>query len=170
MVNIFLDADQKETSEDICSICHDTFNDNYYEIPECKHKFHTPCIIEWYRTGNIRCPYCNSTPSVMGENNYYHSRKYTLGKYKIITNYCKRKDANPKIIKKVESIRKLNDKVKEYNKLIKNIKDESGTYAELSKKIKALKRSRWSIERNILNKKKELVDSVNIIPYMLNKN
>ena len=45
-----------------CAICHENMNiidDNneMYELPECKHYFHTNCILTWFRSGhNSRVP------------------------------------------------------------------------------------------------------------------
>ena len=171
MINIYLDPTQEDTEDDICAICHDKFDNNKYEVPECNHHFHTSCIIEWYRTGNIRCPYCNSTPTVLDEDHvsYYGNRKMINNKYKIISNYCRRKNANVQIKKKVEAIRKLNDKLTEMQSEINNIKKEDGKYIEIKKKISSLRRSKWSTQRTIYNKKKELTEIVNIIPYILKK-
>ncbi len=49
---------------EICSICHENMNiidnDEMYELPECKHYFHTNCILTWFRAGHNRCPLCNN--------------------------------------------------------------------------------------------------------------
>lgn len=38
---------------DICSICHNDLEENVYTVPHCEHKFHSNCIISWFRTGNV---------------------------------------------------------------------------------------------------------------------
>ena len=173
MINIYLDPKQKEEKEEeICSICHDNLDDNKYEIPECHHNFHSGCIIEWYRTGNIRCPYCNSTPTILDEedDNYNgSSRRMIQNKYKIISSYCRRKTANVQIKKKVEVIQKLNDKIKEIDVEITNLKKEEGIFKEISAKLSSLGRSKWRIRHNIYQKKSDLIEMVNIIPYILKK-
>jgi len=171
MINIYLDPKQKEEEEEICSICHDNFDNNKYEIPECNHKFHSGCIIEWYRTGNIRCPYCNSTPTILDgdHENYHGTRKMIQNKYKIISNYCRRKNANVQILKKVEVIQKLNDKIKEIDVKITNLKKEEGIFKEISTKLSSLGRSKWRTRHNIYQKKSDLIEMVNIIPYIIKK-
>ena len=45
---------------DNCAICFNKLNhDDTYTIPECKHKFHTNCIMTWFRMGHSKCPLCN---------------------------------------------------------------------------------------------------------------
>ncbi len=41
---------------DECAICLEELTDKY-EI-ECKHSFHTKCIVNWFRNGNKECPLC----------------------------------------------------------------------------------------------------------------
>jgi hypothetical protein len=45
----------------MCSICHDAIDiGSGYTIPECGHNsFHADCLMQWFRTGNNRCPLCN---------------------------------------------------------------------------------------------------------------
>ena len=46
---------------DNCSICREELNDKHHEFTlECKHTFHTMCIINSFRITN-RCPVCRST-------------------------------------------------------------------------------------------------------------
>ena len=49
-----------EDEEDICLICRENLsNEQTYEIPECKHKYHTNCLINWFRFDRVSCPHCN---------------------------------------------------------------------------------------------------------------
>jgi len=171
MINIYLDQkDEHNKDEDICSICHDKFDNDKYIIPECNHIFHTSCMIQWYRTGNIRCPYCNSTPdSLNDEMSYIGNRKMINAKYKIILNYCRRKNANEYVKKKIEDIKKLLNIVKELLSSMKTLKDENGSFKETKKNLSILRNKRWRTERNIYTKKKDLIETVNIVPYILKK-
>ena len=168
-MNIYLDQNM-DSNTCICAICHECNDNEMYEIPECKHKFHTSCLLTWFRTGNINCPYCNSVPSDNNiESSYYESVTNTNDKYKIILNYCKRKNANQKIVQKVNNINKQNSKLKEIENEIKELKNEVGQFKELNKKCSKLYSKKWTIKKLIRCKKRQLVNMVNIIPFVINK-
>ena len=38
------------TDCDNCAICREKLENNTYTVPECNHKFHTNCIMTWFRT------------------------------------------------------------------------------------------------------------------------
>ena len=54
---------KKKQNSDMCSICWCNLNDQQIHKLECGHKFHTECIIKWFRYGtNKDCPYCRDNP------------------------------------------------------------------------------------------------------------
>ena len=40
-----------------CAICFEDLTNNTFTL-ECKHKFHTECIVKWFRNDNSSCPLC----------------------------------------------------------------------------------------------------------------
>ena len=53
----------EEQEPDLCIICQENLNDNdlnqqVYQIPDCKCKYHTNCIVTWFRCGSNKCPLC----------------------------------------------------------------------------------------------------------------
>lgn len=49
---------QINIQEDNCPICQEALShEQTYELPECKHVFHTKCILEWFRTRPISVSY-----------------------------------------------------------------------------------------------------------------
>ncbi len=52
-----IDEYENEDENDICSICMNNLNGNSVIITNCKHKFHSKCISEWYIRNNS-CPLC----------------------------------------------------------------------------------------------------------------
>jgi hypothetical protein len=95
--------DHQNNNENNCSICLDNMIDEnfIYTIPECNHKFHTNCIIEWFRTEHGNCPLCRGTPGLSVRN-----RKNLLS---IILNYAKRKNAPKQLVKMVDKYKKLRE-------------------------------------------------------------
>jgi len=68
-MDVILDYDGNEVvTNEICSICLENLNnpENIHELQECKHKFHSKCLITYLRTGNTFCPLCR----VMRMNSY----------------------------------------------------------------------------------------------------
>ena len=65
----------EDNTQDICCICLDTMNEsNQTHILSCEHKYHTECIIDWFRKGKSHCPLCNDNPTqvdVDGNFDYY---------------------------------------------------------------------------------------------------
>jgi hypothetical protein len=44
-----------------CMICREEMECAHcYTLPECNHKYHTHCLISWFRNGDPRCPYCGN--------------------------------------------------------------------------------------------------------------
>lgn len=50
-----------DSENDICSICYEPFNDSQSYTLECNHKYHTNCIVKWFRNDKSSCPLCNQT-------------------------------------------------------------------------------------------------------------
>jgi hypothetical protein len=114
-----------------CPICHEHLhNAPTYCLPECKHTFHTSCIISWFRLGDTLCPYCRHK----GVN--FCSKKYGRDygflsiadgqRMKDLRAYARRSDANPIVKKKFENLTKINKQLQEFNK----------EYAEFDKKLR----------------------------------
>lgn len=60
-----------------CSICleNDMIEKDLFVLDDCKHEYHTKCIMEWFRKGNKTCPLCRSEP----EHNEKEEENETLG-------------------------------------------------------------------------------------------
>ena len=96
-------------NNDICAICHlkNLGEENIYNLPECCHKFHTNCIMTWFRAGRNRCPLCNNKginatrAQINEEINHSHwsTRNKYLKLYTIVSRKCRRKDAPEKMKK-----------------------------------------------------------------------
>jgi len=57
----YLHLQEDHGDHEICTICQEALNngdDQLFELNECKHSFHTNCIVSWFRSGQNRCPLC----------------------------------------------------------------------------------------------------------------
>jgi hypothetical protein len=131
--------------QSLCLICHDFIDtENNYTLPECKHKYHTKCIIEWFKRGDNRCPYCqnrgiNNVGNINGYNDVYPynssikiyfsahwgdlkwwceetKQKYKIGvqKLKNIEKYVKENNKPNWLVSEFKSLKKLEKRYKEF--------------------------------------------------------
>jgi hypothetical protein len=168
------DVIQSELEPELCAICCEPMEDNIYEIPECKHQYHTNCIIDWFRLGKSRCPYCNTNYTLLNQNNnsynnYGSHRQLLKEGYKDIYNYSKRKNANKKIKKKVKRISDLNKAYKEIIKQISDLKKSDNSYKNVKILLNKLRPKQWRLDRKIRNAKQKLLTEVNIVPILIRK-
>ena len=49
---------------ELCSICYHTMKHDESHTLECEHKFHTGCILKWFRSKQDTCPLCREQPVV----------------------------------------------------------------------------------------------------------
>ena len=139
-----------EEDQPLCLICHDFIDtENNYTLPECKHKYHTKCIIEWFKRGDNRCPYCQNrginnegiildypyTNSCIFKTYFYPSwrnkkwwseeskNRYQMGSKKIkeIKNYIRKNNNHPKWL--ADELNNLCKEEKDYKKFLDNVKE-----------------------------------------------
>jgi predicted amidophosphoribosyltransferase len=65
-----------EEKDSICPICREELKSSpTYTLPNCQHKFHTNCIITWFRSGHSSCPNCRDSPPRLSHS-YSGTRRY----------------------------------------------------------------------------------------------
>tara|TARA_B110000046_G_scaffold181522_1_gene213882 strand:- start:233 stop:775 length:543 start_codon:yes stop_codon:yes gene_type:complete len=151
------------TDFDMCAICHEHLIDNIYELPECSHKFHTNCIMHWFRTDHNTCPLCqncgiNFNIAYQQANSHgYAEKRLWESYYPEACRYAKKKNADKEIISKIRSLKKTieNDKNKKKNFKIwrKTICDGISSNKKIYDKYINFQRNKWRIRRNVWKRK-----------------
>lgn len=163
---------------DICMICHESYDSSScYILPECGHKFHTNCIITWFRNGDSRCPYCGDKGinNVSKKNSFFYNygtyeNQYINDVKKVISNDIDNVMFS-NIIKKISKLKILEDKknknLNEKRDYEKFIKVNTVNYNETKKKLYNFKRENEKLSDDILREKFKIVNNSYIIPLIL---
>ena len=129
---------------------------NIYKL-DCNHKFHTKCIMEWFRSSNGNCPLCNDNP--FQQNNdysiFYHSNLLD-NRFKTIKQYSRKKEAPEKLKKEIKKFNELNKKYNDSNKKMKDFARDP-TFKELEKKNRENRKENWGKLRKVKNQKEKIV-------------
>ena len=138
------------STDDICLICHENYENKKEYTLECNHKYHTDCIMKWFRMGNKNCPLCNDQGNNINFNMYGRITK--LSQLRQLT---RRKDCPPVIKTAVNKLRKKENDFKTYKTYFKNFvnnnKDIIKQYQQNLKKRRYYKSSIRKIQRAICN-------------------
>lgn len=161
--------------EERCSVCLTNLNDNdeHQEIMqlECGHKFHSNCIVNWFRSqsSNGNCPLCNDNPHT-SQNSRRNYMDYYIMTNKIIDqrfNLVKReilKQTNPsKIdIKNIERVKQDLLKIKELSKKLQQLqKDEY--YKKIKKEITETRTAIYKLQRKVKINKTKIISKTPFI-------
>lgn len=143
-------------NEDICSICYDELNNESTTI-ECGHKYHTNCIIKWFRTGNHKCPLCNDT-TIDTSNIKYFTKITTI---KEIQKLGRKKNCPINLKKLLNKIKKIKEQQKNKNTQIRDFKKK---YKEELKHFSKLKIQTWKFSRQIRELESKLLAQIILNP------
>jgi len=174
--------------DDECMICKESLNDYpCYCLPECNHKYHTHCLISWFRNGDSRCPYCGNKGINNKPENKISTRRRRIRPRAILTNNdnqyildlkkfinLKKNKDNPqaiKILKQLDDIKKLeikfNNLKKEFQEYKKNLKTEPVNYKTAQKTLRKYKTDIYNLKFKIRDKQLTLIDNSYIIPLIV---
>jgi len=137
--------------EDTCSICLNSYeeDDNTYILEACNHKFHTKCIVNWFRHASS-CPCCrDNTVEQFQEIPAFVLRERAKELKKI-----SRRADTPKDLKKlVERVKNSEEKIKTKSQELKEYRKE---HKEILSKEKKLLRQKWNLYRTERNNERLL--------------
>jgi len=142
-------------THDICSICHEDLDNDIYALPECNHKYHSNCIITWFRTGKKSCPLCNNLGinnlTQMQENTTWSQRQHAYENYKKMRAFSRKKGAPKELKKMITQLKKLETKKKDIASRLKNFKKKIHT--DLTGKHVYNNIIKWRRKGNFLSRK-----------------
>jgi len=160
------------SNDEKCSICLGNITNNVYTIPECDHKFHINCIMTWFRLGHKCCPLCrhnginnanNSSnfslthiSNELSQFSWIYRKKLLNDDYKKMRIFSRKKDAPKHLKKKVAKLKRMEQKMKNISKEIRdfrNSKQPELTVSQVITKIRRIKGRHWKLKRNIKNLK-----------------
>ena len=128
-------------SENSCSICLQEYQDNEqtYTLDACGHKFHTKCIIDWFRRAST-CPCCrNNNVEAFDNIPAYILRE----RAKELRKISRRNNAPPELKKIVDRLKNLEEKLKNKTLDFKEFKNENKQILTTEKKYI---REKWNLQ------------------------
>lgn len=161
---------QMKVEEEDCSICREKMNEYdmecpIYVLPQCKHVFHVQCLMDWFRmSGNSWCPYCHQDLDqklkVSGHGSY--GRR---GKFGLLLDYGKRRDANPEVKRIVEKYQKMEKRMKESRQKITDFEKDHKEMLQQYEKLKG----EWRNDRRKLFIMEGMMRAIPVVPIVIYK-
>ena len=137
--------------EETCTICLNDFDDDEqcHTLDECNHKFHTKCIINWFRTAST-CPNCrDNTKDMVNQIPAFILQE----RGKELRKISRKKDAPEALKKLVERLKKIEieskETIKSHQEHRKENKEILNTHNKLRQKTWDLRRKKTKMERLI---------------------
>ena len=135
-------------NETPCSICQTTDPPNWHTL-DCSHKFHTECIIQWFRRGGNTCPICRAEGNT-GQGLRFLDR---LARASFLRQASRRKDAPKELKRLVQRLQKAEkmsrEMAKDFSKYRKKHKKVMQTISKKRQKSWRSHNRVWRI-RNLL--------------------
>ena len=164
--------------DDICSICHESMDDDLYTLPECSHIFHTNCIMTWWRTGQNTCPLCNNAgvnASALSEVGGFVGDWSTIWfqrmeNYKKLRLYSRKKNAPASLKKMIQKIKKIEERKKFHGNDFKKWRttiSENKTNGAIIKEWRRRNRIKWKFNTRLRSAKLAVGASEKIVPIII---
>lgn len=187
LFNVQLQESDEDDGGEKCMICHEGLSTApTYALPECKHTYHTHCIVTWFRhrpqegtlgsSSDGKCPYCgNRGINHIEESEHDRYLPYRLTtrqqeNMKFIKKYSKTANAPKQLTSLFEKAKiqeqSLRDCKREQTDLKKSLKTELVNFSETKKKLTALRQSQWR-KRLALRKTQRTISQFPVIPIII---
>ena len=143
-------------NENICSICYEPLNELDSNL-ECGHRYHSNCIIKWFRSGKQNCPLCNDT-NIDTSNILWGTKIETISQIKKLG---RKKNCPLNIKKTLDDIKKTDINLKAVSKEQNEFKKE---HKDLIKKYKSFTLRKWKYRRKIRDYEYKLLAMITLNP------
>ena len=143
-----------------CPICLEDISDNSYTL-ECNHKYHTECIVKWFRNNNNTCPLCKDVQDY--SNFSYWTKIQTIQEIKKLGRRKTCPDGIKKILNKIKKEREKEKKFREH------LKEFNNKYKEVLKEFRTMKTNKYKFSRNIRRYERQLLHFITISPIYIKK-
>lgn len=181
-------ADSADGDAPVCAICHDPLETaQAYTLPECQHRFHTHCIVTWFRHchgtayavagQDAPCPYCMNRGINNGANQsverrprrygygYYGGSTRVIERERLLRRYLRdRPDADgaASIVRMLDRVRAARrartEALAEQADLRKKLKGEPVQYFEAQHDLQAARRRMFRRHTQYRHAARELLD------------
>lgn len=142
--------------DNMCCICLSVMDNELliHKIDECKHTFHSSCLIEWLRTSN-QCPMCRN------QKNFYRNNNSL---FKITIDFLRsKKNKNKKLQMIYKNYKNVKNNYEKANKTLREFKKENKTFIkEYNDKKRKHRQLFWKI-----SKRKREIQDLPIIPVLI---
>jgi uncharacterized Zn finger protein (UPF0148 family) len=127
---------------EVCAICHGDVEDGH-EL-QCGHKFHSACIIQWFRNGNASCPMCRDVRQELTGLDCWTRSKHLMQKSRNKDAPVELKRAADRVRKAVDTRQKANKQLSEFISAHKEILSQ---YRTLQKRVRNAHRQEYTSRR-----------------------
>ena len=143
------------SDDNTCAMCRCamTEDESIYTIPECNHKFHTNCALQWYRqTNQTNCPLCRSEPDIWNGINI-GSRD---GRIRLWKRLGRRKTCPKEVRKALDRLKRADEN---HKKAVREWLEYKREHKEFMKTFNKMRNARW-LKWRLVNRAERELDSL----------